>query len=301
MVLEPVVKLSTVTRRFGEVTAVDELSFEVGRGETVALLGLNGAGKTTALELILGLQRPEVGAISVLGRSPGGAVASGGVGAMLQRGGLPEGARVAELVELVRGMYRRPLRLDESLALAGLERLARRRVDRLSAGQQQRVRLALALAGRPDLLLLDEPTAAMDAATRRSFWSRIAESAAERRGLLFATHRLEEAEEVADRVLMISAGRLVADGSASEVKRAAGGIAAVSFRAPGASLEVLERLPAVESVVIAGGRVSMRSGDLDRTVRALLASGTWVEDLEVESPRLEDALVKLSGEPEARE
>jgi ABC-2 type transport system ATP-binding protein len=294
--IESTLKLSGVGRRFGEVIAVDDVSLEVRRGETVALLGPNGAGKTTVLEMMLGLRRPDRGAIRMLGTSTANATAGGRVGAMLQEGGLPPGAKVAELVDLVRRLYPQPLALAEALRLAGLEPLGERRVERLSGGEQQRVRLALALAGRPELLVLDEPTAAMDVAARRAFWSAAGRYVADGRSLLFATHRLEEADEVADRVVVLARGRVVADGEPAEVKARVGGSSVVRFAADGVPLELLERLPAVEGVEVAHGRVSLRTRDPGRSVRALLDAVPAPEGLEVTGTELEEAFVALTKE-----
>jgi ABC-2 type transport system ATP-binding protein len=295
-----IVSMSAVSRRFADVTAIEDLSLEVDAGATVALLGPNGAGKTTALEMMLGLQRPDAGQVSVFGGPPTKATAAGRVGAMLQEGGLPSGARVAELVGLVRGLYRDPLPLVDALRLADLEDLAERRVERLSGGQRERVRLAVALAGRAELLVLDEPTAAMDVAARRSFWLAAGEYVSAGRSLIFATHRLEEADEIADRVLVIAGGRLIADGTPREVKAAAIGRGAVSFRADGIPLEMLERLPSVEAVEVAGGRATLRSGEPERTLRALLERVPQVDGLEVTAPRLEDAFLTLIREEDSR-
>lgn len=297
---ETTLELSGVSRRFGDRIAVDDVSFEVQRGETVALLGPNGAGKTTLVEMVLGLRRPDRGGIRVLGASTEKARAGGHVGAMLQEGGLPPGAWVAELVDLVRRLYPRPLALGDVMHLTGLEPLAGRRVERLSGGEQQRVRLALALAGHPELLVLDEPTAAMDVAARRSFWSASRRYVAGGRSLLFATHRLEEAEEVADRVVVMAGGRLVADGPPDAIQAIASGRRAVSFRANGTPIELLERLPAVHEVEHARGRVTLRTGDPERTVRALLEAAPRVDGLEVTAPRLEDAFMTLTGEEDSR-
>ena len=232
----------------------------------------------------------------MLGTSTRKATASGRVGAMLQEGGLPPGARVAELVDLIRRLYPRPLALGDALRLTGLEPLAERRVERLSGGEQQRVRLALALAGRPELLVLDEPTAAMDVAARRSFWSAVGDYVAGGRSLVFATHRLEEADDVADRLIVMAGGRIVADGDPAEVKARAGGSSTVRFAADGVPLELLERLPSVEGVEITRGRVSVRTRDANRTVRALVDAVPALQGLEVTGTELEEAFVALTKE-----
>src|ERR687892_437590 len=295
-----IVSLSSVTRRFADVTAIEDLSLEIAPAETVALLGPNGAGKSTAVDLMLGLQHPDSGRVSLFGGSPADAIARGRVAAMLQEGDLPPGAKVAELVDLARRLYPTPLVLADALRLGDVEEIADRRVERLSGGQRQRVRLAIALAGGPELLLLDEPTAAMDVATRHSFWSAAAEYVSDGRSLLFATHRLEEAEEVASRVAVMARGRLVADAPPDAVTAIARGRGAVSFKANGTQLERLRRLPAVEVVELGRGRVTLRTEDPDRTVRALLEAAPRVDGLEVSAPRLEDAFLTLTSEEDFR-
>jgi ABC-2 type transport system ATP-binding protein len=299
-VSDPIASLSGVTHRFADVTAVEDLDLEIRPAETVALLGPNGAGKTTTAELMLGLQRPDVGEVRLFGGTPRDAIAAGRVGSMLQEGDLPPGAKVAELVDLVRALYPRPLPLARALRLGDVEEIADRRVERLSGGQRQRVRLALALAGGPELLVLDEPTAAMDVAARRWFWSAAREYVSDGRSLLFATHRLEEADEVADRIVVIASGRLVADGAPDAVKAIARGRGAVSFRANGTPIVMLERLPAVEEVELARGRATLRTGDPERTVRALLEAAPHIDGLEVTAPRLEDAFLTLTSEEDSR-
>ncbi|SMD13577.1 ABC transporter ATP-binding protein [Kibdelosporangium aridum] len=204
-----------VSYRYGSVQALTEVSFTVPSGQTVALLGANGAGKSTAVDLLLGLKRPNTGTVTVLNGSPQDAVANGRVGAMLQSGGLPTDSTVKEVVDLACRLYGKRRTSKEVLDLAGLTELQRRKVDALSGGQAQRVRFAVAMAGRPELLFLDEPTVALDFKSRRQFWRAVKE---EGNTVIFATHYLDEADEYADRVIVIDQGRVIADGSPKVIK-----------------------------------------------------------------------------------
>jgi ABC-2 type transport system ATP-binding protein len=260
----------------------------------VALLGPNGAGKTTTVELLLGLINPDAGVVRLFGGPPADAVAAGRVGAMLQDAGLPQGARVAELVDLLRSLYPEPLSLQDTLRLADLEDVANRRVERLSGGQRQRVRLALAVAGNPELLILDEPTAALDVDARRTFWHRVRGYVSAGRTVLFATHRLEEADAVADRVVVIASGRLLADGTPDQVKAQAAGRSTISMAADGPSRELLENLPAVETVRQDRGRLTLSTSDPDATIRALLQQAPHVQGLEVSRAGMEEAFLQLT-------
>jgi ABC-2 type transport system ATP-binding protein len=291
---EAVVVFDDITRRYKEVTALDGLSFRIKRGETVALLGPNGAGKTTAAEVLLGLQRPDRGEVRVHGGMPAEAIAGGRVGAMLQDVDLPQGVTPMELIELVGGLYASPLSPQDALRLANLEDVAGRKVERLSGGQKQRVRLALALVGDPELLVLDEPTASLDVAARRAFWDRVRASAAEGRTVLFATHRLEEADAVASFVLVIAGGRLVASGTPDQIRAAAAGRTTVSFVAPDVPVEIFERLPGVEAAEAHRGRVTVYTTDPDNTVRAVLERVPQVEGLQVTRAGMEEAFLSLT-------
>jgi ABC-2 type transport system ATP-binding protein len=290
----PIATFEGVARRYGHVTAVDGLWLQIQRGQTVALLGPNGAGKTTTVELLLGLASPDAGVIGLFGGPPADAVAAGRVGAMLQDAGLPQGARVAELIGLVRSLYPDPLSVADALRLADLEPLAQRQVQRLSGGQRQRVRLALAVAGNPELLILDEPTAALDVDARRSFWERVRGYVAGGRTVLFATHRLEEADAVADRVVVIAGGRLLADGTPDQVKAQAAGRSTISVAADGLSRELLENLPAVQTVRQDRGRLTLSTSDPDATIRALLQQAPHAQGLEVTRAGMEEAFLQLT-------
>ncbi|MET0236628.1 MAG: ABC transporter ATP-binding protein [Kibdelosporangium sp.] len=208
-------RFDRVSFDYGRIHALTEVSFTVPTGQTVALLGANGAGKSTAVDLMLGLRRPRSGTVTVLGGPPAAAVAAGRVGAMLQTGGLPTDATVREVVNLARRLYGKRRGLAEILDLAGLTELRRRKVDALSGGQAQRVRFAVAMAGKPDLLFLDEPTVALDFKARRRFWQAVK---AQGNTVVFATHYLDEADEYADRVIVIDRGRVVADGAPAVIK-----------------------------------------------------------------------------------
>ena len=216
------VSFENVSKHYGNLHAVDGLTLDLRHGETVALLGPNGAGKSTSLDMLLALRKPTSGRIEMFGSDPYHAVKSGRVGAMLQSGGLMPEVTVRELVTLITKLHPKPEPVQTTLERAGIAQFADQRVDRLSGGQTQRVRFALAICGQSELIVLDEPTTAMDVETRRLFWSSMKEEVAGGRTLLFATHYLEEADQAADRILVINRGRLLADGTPAEIKQRAG-------------------------------------------------------------------------------
>ena len=291
----PAVWAAGLGKSYGPTVALADLDLQVAAGETVALLGPNGAGKTTAIGLLLGLLRPGRGQAQVHGRPPSQAVAAGLVGAMLQDAGLMPGVRVGELLAMVRGLYPRPLPLDELVGIAGLGSLLGRRADRLSGGQAQRVRFAAAIAGDPLLLVLDEPTAAMDVQARRNFWRQIHAFAGRGRTVLFATHYLHEADDAADRVVVIAAGRKIADGPPSAIK-ARFGDQQVRFTLLRGSPGLLTALDGVHDVERDHARVILHSSDTDATVHSLVASGLRWSGLEVGGPDLETSFLRLLGE-----
>ncbi|MER7347910.1 ABC transporter ATP-binding protein [Streptomyces aurantiacus] len=299
------VSFERVTKSYGEVRAVDGLTLDLYPGETVALLGPNGAGKSSTLDLLLGLRRPDSGTVSVFGTSPREAITAGRVGAMLQSGGLMDEVTVRELVRLACALHPRPHRVDEVLAHAGITQLADRKVDKLSGGQQQRVRFALATAGANDLVVLDEPTTGMDVTARQAFWATMREQADQGRAVLFATHYLEEADAIADRVLVLHRGRLLADGTAAEIKAKAGA-RKVSFdleelRAGDPDLERrLRELPFLSAVGVFGHTVRLQSTDADATVHALYGLGIYPRNLEVAGLGLEQAFVAITAAEEAK-
>jgi ABC-2 type transport system ATP-binding protein len=291
----PVVSFDNVSKHYGRLKAVDGLTLELRRGETVALLGPNGAGKSTSLDMLLALRKPTSGTIRMFGSDPYHAVKSGQVGAMLQSGGLMPEVTVRELVTLIAGLHPRPVPVNTTLRQAGIDSIADQRVDKLSGGQTQRVRFALAIAGECDLIVLDEPTSAMDVETRQRFWASMKEEVAEGRTLLFATHYLEEADQAADRVLVINRGRLLADGTPEEIKKRAG-FKRMSFRLAGTDEASLLRLPGVVSLETRHDLVQIRTSDSDATLYGLIDAGLRPTEIEVGSLGLEQAFIAITAE-----
>jgi ABC-2 type transport system ATP-binding protein len=289
----PAVSFTGAVKTYGAVRAVDSVDLEITSGETVALLGRNGAGKSTAISLLLGLNEPDEGAVELFGAAPERSVLAGRVGAMLQEARAVPRVTVRELVSFVAGRYPAPMRVEQALELAGITDLAGRRVDRLSGGQTQRVRFAVALAGNPSLLVLDEPTAALDVEARHAFWRSMRAYARRGHTVLFSTHYLEEADAHADRIVVVDRGRVVADGTGEQLRRAAGGNL-VSFDLAGRGTEGLTLLPGVRSVEVRGDRALLRTDDSDHTVIALAGMGA-IHGLEVTPASLDDAFLALTA------
>ena len=276
------------------VTAVNGLNLTVEPGEIVAFLGPNGAGKTTTIDMLLGLAQPDTGTVALFGGAPGDAVASGRVSAVMQSGGLLKDVTVAETARLVAALFATTRPVSEVLERAGIANIADRRVGKCSGGQQQRLRFALALLPNPDLIVLDEPTTGMDVEGRRDFWNAMREDSARGRTVLFATHYLDEADAYADRIVLVSKGRIVADGSAAQIKNLASG-RVVSATLPGANRERLLGVPGVQEVELRGDRVLLRAKDSDAVARYLLTNTNAV-DLEIASHNLEDAFLALTSD-----
>jgi ABC-2 type transport system ATP-binding protein len=290
------VRLTGLVKRFGAVTAVDGVDLAVRPGEIVAFLGPNGAGKTTTIDMMLGFGPPDAGTVEILGGTPAHAIAQGRVAAVLQTGGLLKDLTVGETVRLTASLFptARPAapRIEQVLDRAGIADIAGRRVGACSGGQQQRLRFALALLPDPDLLLLDEPTTGMDVEGRRDFWAAIRSDTGRGRTVMFATHYLEEADEYADRIVLIRRGRIVADGTPAHVKSLAAG-RTVRATLPDADQVALLGVPGVTSVEVRGDTVLLRTGDSDATARFLLTK-TSAHDLEVTAHSLEDAFLALT-------
>ncbi|MEV6697086.1 MULTISPECIES: ABC transporter ATP-binding protein [unclassified Streptomyces] len=295
-----VVSFERVSKSYGDVRAVDGLTLDLHPGETVALLGPNGAGKSTTLDLLLGLRPADTGTVRVFGTSPRDAIVQGRVGAMLQSGGLMDEVTVAELVKLACALHPKPYKPGEVMSRAGIAQIADRKVNKLSGGQEQRVRFALATAGANDLIVLDEPTTGMDVSARQAFWATMREQADQGRTVLFATHYLEEADAIADRVLVLHRGRLLADGTAAEIKARAGA-RKVAFDLEGdIDEQALRALPFLTTLDVSGRTVRLQSSDADATVHALYGLGVYPRNLEVAGLGLEQAFVAITTAEEAR-
>src|SRR5438105_4834643 len=288
------IELQDVHRSFGAVRAVDGIDLQLELGQIAALLGPNGAGKTTTIDMILGLGRPDQGTVSVLGMAPTAAISRGLVAAVLQTGGLLKDLTVRETVRLTASVFTEPRPVEEVLERAGIAAIANRLVGRCSGGEQQRLRFALALLPDPALMVLDEPTAGMDVEGRRDFWTAIRRDADLGRTILFATHYLEEADAYADRIILLRQGRIVADGTAAEIRNLSTGrsVRATLTRAEPATLR---GLPGVLSVELRGDRVIIQTTDSDSVARNLLTN-TPARDLEIVAHNLEDAFLALTGD-----
>lgn len=287
------IDLQNLTKRYGAVIAVNDLTLRVTAGEIVAFLGPNGAGKTTTIDMMLGLARPNSGSVSIYGKTPAASIARGEIAAVMQTGGLLKDFTVSETVEYTASLYPQSRPVVEVLDRAGIRGIADRRVGKCSGGEQQRLRFAMALLSDPRLLILDEPTTGMDVEGRREFWQAIREDATRGRTILFATHYLDEADAYADRIVLIREGSIVADGTTAEIKNLASG-RRVRATLDDADLAVLGALGGVIAVEQRGDSVFINCSDSDVVARYLLTS-TSARDVEISSQNLEAAFVALTS------
>jgi ABC-2 type transport system ATP-binding protein len=286
-----------LTKSFGRVHAVNGIDLQVSPGEIVAFLGPNGAGKTTTIDMLLGLSKPDSGTVTVYGHSPRGAIARGQVSAVLQSGGLLKDLTVRETVTLTSTFFANSRPVDEVLERAGIRDIGNRMVGKCSGGQQQRLRFAMALLSDPGLLMLDEPTTGMDVEGRRDFWGAIRQDAARGRTVVFATHYLDEADTYADRIILVRKGKIVADGTAAEIKNLASG-RLVRATLHDADQVAIAAVPGVTSVEKRGESILISTSDSDAAARYLL-NQTAAVDVEITSHNLEDAFIALTGDDDA--
>ncbi|MGY0652055.1 ABC transporter ATP-binding protein [Luteimonas sp. A537] len=288
----PLASLEGARKCYGKVAALDGVDLQLHAGQVLALLGANGAGKTTAISLLLGLLEPDAGQARLFGHAPQALQARQGIGVMLQSGALADTLRVDELLDLVRSYYPDPRSVADCVALAGLDGLLKRRYGRLSGGQQRRVQFALAVCGRPRLLFLDEPTTGLDIEARQGLWRGLRELVAEGTAVLLTTHYLEEAEALADRVVMLADGRVVASGSLDEVR------ARVDQRRIRCVTTVdaadIVRWPRVRSAVRDGDRLEVVADAAEDVVRRLLAVDPALSGLDVSRAGLAEAFLEIT-------
>jgi ABC-2 type transport system ATP-binding protein len=289
----PALQLRGACKSYGAVQAVRGIDLRIERGETVALLGPNGAGKSTTIGMLLGLLEPSSGAVTVFGTTAAEAIRRSHVGAMLQDERLMAGAHVGEFLDFVRGLHPAGMSRDQLIHIAGLEGLEARRVDRLSGGQTQRVRFAMAIAGNPDLLVLDEPTAAMDVESRRDFWVRMGAYAELGNTILFATHYLEEAEMFASRLVIMARGQVVADGTVQDIQQRYGEPRITFVSRNGGNLIRFQQLPGVTRAELQGEHVTLHTLDADTTVQGLVRSNLSWKQLQVRTNDLEETFLRL--------
>jgi ABC-2 type transport system ATP-binding protein len=288
----PLARLHGARKRYRTITALDGVGFSIRRGEVLSVLGANGAGKSTSIAVLLGLVAADGGEAEVLGLPPGDMAARRRIGVMLQSAGIPESAKVVELLDLTRSYYPNPRSVADCVAMAGLDGLMDRRYGRLSGGQQRRVQFALAICGNPDLLFLDEPTTGLDIDARQRMWATIRELVAGGTGVLLTTHYLEEAEALADRVVVLDRGRVVADGAMDEVR------ARVSQRRIRcvSALDVADvaAWPGVRTATRDGARVEIVADGAEDVVRRLLAEDAALAELDIRRAGLADAFLELT-------
>ena len=291
-------ELRGVSKRYGQVTALDGVDLTLGTGQVTAILGPNGAGKTTAVRLILGLAQPTSGTVRLLGHDPLDASARQRVGVMLQVSKVPETLRVAEHIHLFSSYYPSPLTASEIIAAAGLAGLEHRAFGKLSGGQRQRLLFALAICGDPDFLVLDEPTVGLDVEARRGFWNEMRRLVSRGRSLLLTTHYIEEAEALADRIVILQAGRIIADGSPADIKAQVSGrhIRCVTKLSP----DDVTAIPGVRSVRQDQETTVVLAAKVEPVVRELLARDSSLAELEITRSNLEDAFLELTMAEPAR-
>jgi ABC-2 type transport system ATP-binding protein len=289
---EPVATLDRVTKTYGAVTALDDLSLELRRGEIVALLGPNGAGKSTAVRLLLGLSTPTSGTSRIFGGDPRDAATRTRIGAMLQVASIPRTLKVKEHIDLFRSYFPNPLPFAEIVRIAQLEGIEDRLFEKLSGGQKQRLLFGLALCGNPEIVFLDEPTVGMDIEARRGLWTQIRSLAAQGKTVLLTTHYLEEADALAHRIIVINKGKVVSEGTPQQVK---GSFASRKIKCiTSLSVAQIWELPGVVDVEQTGRHTFITAGNAESVLRRMLASDEDLSDLEVVAPGLEDAFLALT-------
>ncbi len=299
--MSTVIEVASLTKRFGSLTAVDDVSFSVERGEIFGLLGKNGAGKTTTVEILEGYQSPDEGRVQVLGVDPkkGGGAWKDRIGLVLQDSDFDPSHTVTETVNLFAGFFSKPKSVSETLALVGLTDKANVRIGRLSGGQRRRVDVALGIVGSPELLFLDEPTTGFDPSARREFWTMLEGLRSAGTSILLTTHYMEEAQHLCDRIAILAAGRIVAEGTSTSLIALAGTTTVRFNLTVGLDVAALSRAAGIDFQV----RGDVVSATLPRAQSQLLAllghverEGLELDGLEVVRPTLDDVFLDVTGE-----
>ncbi|QUL55397.1 ABC transporter ATP-binding protein [Paenibacillus tritici] len=295
--MEHVIEMKNVSRSFQEKQAVKQVSFSISRGSITAVLGPNGAGKTTTLAMLLGLLEPSEGSVKVFGLPPTDVKVKQRTGAMLQEVSVMDRLKVREILALIRSYYPQPMEMEVLLQATGLgAAYLNHYAEKLSGGQKRSLSFALALAGNPDLLFFDEPTVGLDTTARRHFWERVRGLAYQGKTILFSTHYLQEAEDIADRILLFSRGSLVADGSPGEIKAriVKKSLSFLPIGDPQLLRRQLLELPAVEACTEKDGRLHVTTGNTDEALRAIFVSGLAVQDVQIDKGKLDEAFEQLT-------
>ncbi len=287
------VQLEHVSKNFGKVQALKQVSFKVEPGEVIAFLGPNGAGKTTAISLMMGLRAPDSGTATIFGRDPRDSQNRSRIGAMLQESDVPSTLKVREVVDFIGRAYSNPLTVTKALEMADLTELANRPASNLSGGQKKRLAFALAVIGNPDVLFLDEPTAALDVEARRGFWEQVGSFTRSGKTIILTTHYLEEADAIAERIVVINAGEIVAQGTPAAIKARVGG-KVVRFKSPRLEAAMLEKLPITRSSINAE-TVELYTLEPEQVLRELFIRNVPMSDLEVRGGGLEEAFVQITN------
>jgi ABC-2 type transport system ATP-binding protein len=286
-----IARLDQVGKRYGAIVALDGINLQIHRGELLALLGPNGAGKSTSIGLLLGLHRADSGSVSLFGRDPQDIEARRRIGVMLQSAALPPTLKVSELISLTASYYPAPRSVAECASLAGISDLSGRRYASLSGGQQRRVQFAMALAGRPEILFLDEPTVGMDIVARQALWAAIRKAVSEGCAVVLTTHYLEEAEALADRVCVIAKGRVVSEGTVDALRR----IRCITSTAAA----TVAAWPEVLSAELVQGRLAIATAEAESVVRRLLDTDANLSELEVQRAGLAEAFTEITRDTES--
>ncbi|SFT20433.1 ABC transporter ATP-binding protein [Paenibacillus sp. BC26] len=291
--MKAAIQLTGVSKVYKDKTAVNDLTLSIAEGTVVALLGPNGAGKTTTVSMILGMHKPTKGTVKLLGGDPRDQQVRDRIGAMLQDVSVIDGLKVGESIELFRSYYKKPLPLDYLLKVSNLVEEKNKFATALSGGQQRRLGFALALAGDPDVIFLDEPTVGMDVTSRQLFWDTVKAMAGKGKTIVLTTHYLDEADSVADRIIVINNGKLIADGTPSEIKAETTGRVISFIAGDSVTTESLLALPDVTDVEWSGRKVKLYSSDTDRLIIALVEKRFDMRDIEIQTGGLEDAFQAL--------